>query len=317
MEKITIGIVGAENEAHSLHMKNILQEKGVDVLIVDTLKYPESVTLSITDTDVIYNGRSLRDINVFYIRSIFYSLPPYDLEKRRKEVKVDLDNWYVEYMAERERQSHLASWLWIEARKGKHVINPIDSFDMHYLKPYQIYILRKNGIPMPKTLVTNDKGKLLEFTKKLENIVYKPVAGGAECNELSKKDLTREKLELLRNSPVLFQELIEGDNVRVYVIGGKVISSNVIRSDTLDYRGAEKEISPISLPDKIKKMCVKAVKVCKMKYSGIDLKKKPSGEYVFLECNPSPMFLGMVQTTGDPIDEYFADYLIKLAKEKI
>ena len=316
MKKITIGIVGAENEAHSLHMKNILQGKGIDVLIIDTLKYPESVTLSITDTDVIYNGRSLRNINVFYIRSIFYSLPPYDLEKRRKEVKVDLDNWYVEYVAERERQSHLASWLWIEARKEKHIINPIDSFDMHYLKPYQICILRENGIPVPKTLVTNDKEKLLKFIKKSKKIIYKPVAGGAECNELSKKDLTRKKLELLRNSPVLFQELIEGDNVRVYVIGDKVVSSNIIKSDTLDYRGAEKEILPISLPDRIKKLCIKAVKVCKMKYSGIDLRKKPSGEYVFLECNPSPMFLGMVEAAGDPIDEYFADYLIKLAREK-
>ncbi|NQU95919.1 MAG: ATP-grasp domain-containing protein [Candidatus Omnitrophica bacterium] len=317
MGKITIGIVGAENEAHSAHMKNILQEKGIDTLIIDTLKYPESVTLSITDNDVIYNGKSLRNINVFYIRSLFYSLPPYDLEQRRRETEVDLDNWYVEYMAERERQSHLTSWLWIEAGKGKHIINPVDSFDTHYLKPYQIYLLRKNGIPIPKTLVTNDEEKLIEFVKKTKRLIYKPVAGGAKCKELFKKDLTRERLERLRNSPVLFQELIEGDNIRVYVINNKIVSSNVIKSDALDYRGSEKEIFPISLPDKVKKRCIKAVKICKMKYSGIDLRRKSSGEYVFLECNPSPMFLGMVEAAGDPIDEYFADYLIKLAKSRI
>lgn len=316
MSVLRVGIVGAENEKHSLHMRNVLLKKGVEVLIIDTVKFPEEATLSVLENDIIYNGESINDIEVFYIRAVFYSLPPYDLEERRKEKDIDLTNWYVEYVAERERQSHLTSWIRIMELKGKNIINPIKSFDLHYLKPYQIHLLAQNGIRVPKTLVTNDKTELLKFLEANKEVVYKPVAGGAACKKLEKEDLNETKLERLKNAPVLFQEYIDGNNIRVYVLDNEVISANIIFTDSVDYRGHEKSIVPINLPEDVKKMCIKAAQLCGMKFSGIDLKQKLDGEYVLIECNPSPMFLGIVEWCGDPIDEKLADYLIKIAKTK-
>ncbi|MDD5217594.1 MAG: ATP-grasp domain-containing protein [Candidatus Omnitrophica bacterium] len=295
-------------------MKDLLHEKGARVIVIDTLQYPEHACLSLEQGAADYNGIALSGVNAFYVRTVFYRYPPYDLEARDRQTEVDRDNWYVEYAAERERQSHLASWLCIEAAKGKPVINPIDSFDMHYLKPYQIDLLRRNEIPVPMTLVTNDQEALRTFAKRFKKVVYKPLSGGAPCQELVPGDLSEERLERLHAAPVLFQEYIEGENIRVYVMGAKVVSSHRIQSMAVDYRGHEEGYTRVDLPEPVKQMCLTAVRVCRMKFSGIDLIKTKTGKYVFLECNPSPMFLGIVQATGEPLDRYFADYLLETAR---
>jgi glutathione synthase/RimK-type ligase-like ATP-grasp enzyme len=213
-------------------------------------------------------------------------------------------------MGERERQSLLASWLRSATLEGKRVINPIESFDLHYLKPYQLALLRKNSIPVPASLVTNDSRELKEFKEKIGELVYKPVAGGAGCKLMTEKDWTEERLQLLRNAPVLFQEYIKGENIRVYVIDDEIVSSGIVHTQEVDYRGHEEAIEKIKLPKDIENMCIKAMRICGMKFTGIDLKRKPNKESVLIECNPSPMFVGFQEATGDPIDERLADCLI-------
>lgn len=310
-----IGIVGAEEEVHSNHMKNLILEKGIDVCLIDTLKYPDEATLSLFEETTFYNEICIDDMKSFYVRSVFYSHPPYDLEEAYKNKLIDWDGWYTDYVSERERQSQLASWLRSLSLKGRTIVNPIESFDLHYLKPYQLSLLRNNGIPVPKTLVTNNPNHLREFKDNVKTIVYKPVAGGAGCKLLEDADWSKERLSLLHNAPVLFQEYIEGENIRVFVLAGKVISSAIIYTKEIDYRGHEESIEKIELPRRIKKMCIKAATLCGMVFSGIDLKRKSSEEYVLLECNPSPMFLGFQSATGDLIDEALATYLIKKASE--
>ncbi|MCM8773315.1 MAG: ATP-grasp domain-containing protein [Candidatus Omnitrophica bacterium] len=305
-----IGIVGAEYEAHTVHMREVLENRRVEVLIIDTVLFPEEATISLIEDEVKYQGESIEDISTFYVRSVFFSHPPYDLEEQRKIKKIDLDGWYADYMGERERQSLLASWLKSATLKGKRVINPIESFDLHYLKAYQLALLRKNNIPVPLTLVTNDSEELKKFQKEVGQLVYKPVAGGAGCKMMIEEDWQEERLKLLRNAPVLFQEYIEGENIRVYVIDNKIVSSGIIHTREVDYRGHEEAIEKIKLPTDIENMCIKAKEICGMKFTGIDLKRKPNKEFVLIECNPSPMFIGFQEVTGDPIDERLADYLI-------
>jgi glutathione synthase/RimK-type ligase-like ATP-grasp enzyme len=305
-----IGIVGAENEAHCLRMKQVLEAHNAEVLIIDTLAFPDKATLSLSNRRVTYQGRPIDDIATFYIRSVFYSFPPYDLEETRKTENLDLDGWYEEYTAERERQSLLTSWLRFESLRGKRLINPVESFDLHYLKPYQLALLNKNGIPVPRTLVTNDVQQLLEFRDEVHTLVYKPVAGGARCQLMEKEDWDKERLALLQSAPVLFQEYIPGDNIRVYCIGEKVVSSAIIHTNEVDYREHEGSLEKIQLSNEIEQMCVRAMQVCGMRFTGLDLKRKPDGTYVVIECNPSAMFIGFEQATGDPISELFAKFLI-------
>jgi len=306
-----IGIVGAENEVHSLHMKKVLQARKADVLIIDTLAFPDQATLSLGDKKATYQGRQIDDIKTFYVRTVFYSHPPYDLEEQRAAGTLELDNWYTEYAAERERQSLLSSWLRTCSLQGKRVINPVDSFDLHYLKPFQLAILRKNKIPVPRTLVTNDAQDLLKFKKEVKQVVYKPVAGGAGCQLMQDQDWSKERLALLKGAPVLFQEYIPGENIRAYVIGNRVVSTGIIHTKEVDYREHEEGVEKIALPKSVQQLCVKAMEVCGMRFTGIDLKMTPKGDFVFIECNPSAMFLGFQAQIKDPIDELFAEFLLR------
>jgi D-alanine-D-alanine ligase-like ATP-grasp enzyme len=45
-------------------------------------------------------------------------------------------------------------------------------------------------------------------------------------------------------------------------------------------------------------------------WTGIDLRLTPEGRYVFLEANPSPMFLGFEQRSGLPLTEILAELLL-------
>lgn len=288
-----------------------LHEKGAEAVLLDTLNFPDQVTFSLRNSDILYQGEPLGRLDGCYIRTVFYSLPPYDLEEKRSQNgKLETDNWYRDFQAERERQSLLASVFRLLDDQNIRIVNPIASFDLHYLKPLQLEILRREGIPVPETLVTNNPEELKEFKKKVKRAIYKPVAGGAQCRELTDQDMVPEKLERLRNAPVLFQELVPGENIRVYALQDRLLVSAVIESEELDYRENETGIRETSLPEEIQGMCLRAMRLCGLNFTGMDLRRKPSGEYVLLECNPSAMFMGIEEALGVDIGGRVADFLM-------
>ncbi len=305
-----IGIVGGWGENHTMHMKALLESLGAETLVIDTLHFPEKVSFSLKDEVPKYEGQSLDGIGAFYNRTVFYSEPPYDLQDKIESGQMpSLDGWYSAYAAERERQSLLGSWMRAVGFKAK-VVNPVESFHLHYLKPHQLVLLKRAGIRVPETLVTNNPEELLAFKQECAELVYKPVAGGASCKLLSEKDLQPERLSLLCAAPVLFQKLYAGADIRVWVLDGKILCAMEIESDALDYRGNEGEMRLVELPEPVANMCVKAAELCSMVFTGIDVKLS-NGEYVLLECNPSPMFIGFQARSGFPLDRELAKYLIE------
>ena len=88
--------------------------------------------------------------------------------------------------------------------------------------------------------------------------------------------------------PVLFQELINGINIRVHVIDNTCVAVKVF-SDSLDYRyGKNKTIGEeYTLPPKIQDDCVLIAKQLQLRFCGIDLIMK-NDTYYFLEANPAP-----------------------------
>jgi glutathione synthase/RimK-type ligase-like ATP-grasp enzyme len=47
-----------------------------------------------------------------------------------------------------------------------------------------------------------------------------------------------------------------------------------------------------------------------LEWTAIDWRVKPTGEYVFLEANPSPMFIHFERQTGFPITEKLVNLLM-------
>jgi glutathione synthase/RimK-type ligase-like ATP-grasp enzyme len=132
-------------------------------------------------------------------------------------------------------------------------------------------------------------------------VAYKPVLGGAATRELKPEDLTDARLAALDASPVTFQELLPGEDIRVYVLDGEIIASLRIVTSALDFRQNEERIEQIELPPEVARQCVKAAEVLGMRWTGMDLKRGADGVLKFLELNASPMFLGFDARAGTDI----------------
>jgi glutathione synthase/RimK-type ligase-like ATP-grasp enzyme len=183
---------------------------------------------------------------------------------------------------------------------------------MHKKKGYQLNLMAKNGIRVPRTLITNDATSVWDFYESNQrSIIVKPVRGGVSTQKVTEADLTQERLALLHYSPVQFQELIEGVDIRVYGVGNQLFAAE-IQANTIDFReDPQAKIIPIVLPEAIQQQCLKVMQLCDLCFTGIDIRRTPAGDYVFIEANPSPMFTFFEQQSGYPISEALVSLLIK------
>ena len=187
----------------------------------------------------------------------------------------------------------------------------MNAFDLHKKKAYLTNQFQKNGIRVPKTLITNDKDAFVRFYEENnKNIIYKPVLGGAYTQRVTDENLTEDQLQTLKISPVQFQEFVDGIDIRVYAFKDTLYSA-IIEASTVDFReDMQAKLIPVDLPQKVKEDCFKMMKIADLKYSGIDIRLSNKGEYVFIEANPAPMFIHAEKVTGFPLTEELVKLLV-------
>ena len=84
-----------------------------------------------------------------------------------------------------------------------------------------------------------------------------------------------------------------------------------VATDAIDFRDDEMpEITPHKLPSETEEMCRAIARRLGLVWTGIDFRLTPSGVYVFLEANPSPMFKGFEKYSGLPLTESLAALLL-------
>ena len=228
--------------------------------------------------------------------------PYFDADEAMKE------DWRRTTLAFRERSTLLSAILLRWEALGSATYNP-SSIGHNITKPFQLALLQAAGLPVPATLWSNDPAAVRRFCGEHE-AVYKPVAGGAATRKVEARDLTDERLSRLQAAPVCFQELLPGDDVRVYVIDGRVVCALRIVTDAIDFRQHEQRIEPITLGDQVARECVRAAEVIGLRYTGMDIKADRHGRYKILELNPSAMFLGFEQRAGVDICGPLCDALV-------
>ncbi|MGH3941465.1 MAG: ATP-grasp domain-containing protein [Pseudonocardiaceae bacterium] len=273
-------------------------------VILDFSRFPAKQTLSLLDGMPSAPGLGIDGARCWYIRSMPLPLPFFP-----KIARVDTSSpdelargWRHSYAGGRERRSFAFSFIRALERGGAFLVNPPVTFGQHFLKIEQLQLLRDVAVPVPRTLATNDPAAVIDFARSIDgSVVYKPLAGGAPCRRVTPEDLHPERLSLLANAPVLFQEEIPGRNLRVYAVAGRVVASYEIVSAELDYRGAETAVLPVALSDEEHKASLRAAEACGLVFTGIDIRRRPDGTFALLECNPSPMFTAIERRTGEAL----------------
>jgi hypothetical protein len=299
-------IIGAPDEAHSAFMHQKITARGHNALYFDTRQFPANLKLSLHTgpgsqaLGALQSGSNapfpLEDIQAVYWRyQMGLQLPPVQ------------DPFLLE-MAHREIESAIGSLFRMLPCRW---VNSPKAVAMHAYKAYQLSLMHQHGIRVPQTLVTNNPKAVLEFYDRLNGrVIYKPVRGGAHTAKLTHEDITPERLAELSKAPVQFQELIEGVDVRAYLVQDDVFAAE-IRSTTLDFRDdPQAPIVPVELPNAVIEQCRTAAGLLDLLYTGIDIRKTSTGEYVFLEANPCPMFMYFEQQTGFPISDRLTDLLL-------
>ncbi|MCP4639946.1 MAG: ATP-grasp domain-containing protein [bacterium] len=209
-----------------------------------------------------------------------------------------------------EKRAFLASVLESLRHRGVRIVNTLEANAQHSRKPFQLELLRNAGLPVPRTLATNDPAAVKRFARDVGEVVYKPLAGGATVQRLERADLKSDRLASLATAPVLFQELVEGVAVRAYVVGRRVVASAEIHSPELDYRRDEQDVVPTRLTPDERRAAIAAAQACGMPFTGVDLIRGKDG-FVVLECNPSPMFAVFEKKTGQDVAGPLAQLLLR------
>lgn len=309
----TIGIFGRADDPQAARVAKYLRGRGAEPLLISLGDFPARLRLTVEDGEARADGQSLAGESAWYVRSMPMTMPFFDFDPR---VEADgprelLARWRARYAAERERQSFITGFVLALGRSGARLVNEPSALDQHFVKLEQLARLRAAGVPVPRTLATNDPETLARFAAEVGSVVYKPLAGGALCRRLAPEDFSDERLAALARAPVLFQEEVRGRNMRIYVVGGRVAAAYEIVSDEVDYRGSEKEVVAAELTEAEHDAAVRAAEACAMPFTGLDLKRGGGGRFAVLECNPSPMFAAIeARTGGAPVTEALGELLL-------
>ena len=147
-------------------------------------------------------------------------------------------------------------------------------------------------------------------------VIFKPLLGGAITRLLDAEMLSR--LEQVRAAPVIFQQRIRGDDIRVILVGSEIVSAVALRTPIsyLDFRSdpiyssGKASYERVRLPSDVAAICREAARACGLPFAGIDIKHTPEDDWFFLELNSSPIYMDVEQKMGDPISAALAEYLL-------
>jgi glutathione synthase/RimK-type ligase-like ATP-grasp enzyme len=204
---------------------------------------------------------------------------------------------------------------WADAGQAL-VVNPPVAMAANNSKPYQLQLIRQQGLVVPPTLVTTDPEAVRAFAAEHGRLIYKSVSGVRSIvNVLDAEGLAH--LDDVANVPTQFQAWIPGHDFRVHVIGDEVHATE-IHSGANDYRYASQQghgvaMAPADLPADLAKRCRVMARAMGLAVAGIDLRQTPDGRWVCFEVNPSPAFVYYEEATGQPLADAVARLLMRAA----
>ncbi len=299
---MTVLILSDEGDEHALHVASCLQTRGVPVKFLNSEDFPARCRLVLHPQP--WDGALLlpggERLPFGEIRSVYWRT----LAGFSTTVLPDPEQTLI---AENDTRSLFESLL---MELPVRWVNGWEAYQLHQRKPAALARVARLGVPVPDTLFGNDAEAIVQFAQKHPRCIFKPVQGGAFTERLTPDHLTPENLQSLTLAPVTLQEEVQGQDVRVFVAGEEVLACE-IHSHSLDYReDPDPKIVPLQLPEQVRRQCLAIARTLHLLWTGMDFRRREDGTYVFLEANPSPMFLGFQQRSGLPLDEHLVRLLL-------
>lgn len=206
-------------------------------------------------------------------------------------------------------------------RMGVLFINSSDSIDTVKDKLYTMQILAQNNVPHPKTMLVRNPVDVSYVEKKIGfPIVVKSLSGTHGKGVYLAKDKKNfsQLMDMMEQFNdrfnILLQEYVSdshGKDLRIMVVGGKVIGAMKRESQDGDFRanitrGAGAK--PVEMDEQMEFLSLESTKLLGLDIGGVDL-LYDNGGYKICEVNSSPGFSGMEKYTDIKVAEQIVTYV--------
>jgi hypothetical protein len=293
-------------------LRDVLVEKGAPPLTFDMRIGGDGAPLmSLGAYGPRWDGHDFSDVAAIYIRCMTPNTLPAQPPVLNQSSYCD---YRGDFIKEQGFGSATYSFFTDLAAAGKLVINELSTYADHDTKAQFYEKLRAQQFPVPKTLTTNDPGRALEFVANHAEVVVKPSVGVGSTRLFIAQD--RERLDQIRLCPLMMQERIRGDTLRINIVGDSVVLAlRVVGSgETTDSRTAPRGFEFVKLPDEEEERIVRANRALGLHYAAWDIIEANDGRYVYLDCNPGPYILWTGPEFSRAVMEQLAQYMLTYAR---
>jgi RimK family alpha-L-glutamate ligase len=207
-------------------------------------------------------------------------------------------------------------------RLGMVVVNPPEAIE-HCVDKYDILaILEENGVPVPRTAVTENVNQALRAFNELGgDVIVKPIFGSRGIGATRVRDpeiaSTIFKNITFCHGVVYLQEFVSHgfSDIRAFVIGDRVIAAmrRVAQSWKTNYSQGSKP-EQVELDKTMEDMAVRAAKLIECKIAGVDVLESPRGTVV-VEVNSQPGWRGLQSVSKVNIADEIVSFLLSVLKK--
>ena len=197
------------------------------------------------------------------------------------------------------------------------IINPLTTKSTNFSKFQHLIrlapIAKSFGIEIPRTVLTNTISRSLGCFEKGQPLIVK----GASSKKTQVVKYEQECLkQMVCAEPVIAQQWIDGDDLRVHVVGDACVAER-IQSDAVDYRSSGRnKHENVAIPEFIHDFCVEVSRSEGLVLSGVDFLVR-DGKFYFLEVNSDPDFRGYDKRSGFAISRNIVEYMVSGAAHQL
>ena len=206
-------------------------------------------------------------------------------------------------------------------RSGVPVVNSPSAIEKAIDKYYSLALLEEGGVPVPRTVVTENPDEAAKAVSELGDVVVKPVFGsrGMGSTRVSDPEIASHIFRSLvyHRHVVYLQEFVPHNNrdIRAFVIGDRVAAAmyRVANNWKTNIAKGARPL-PLKLEDGLEALAVKASKTLGCEVAGVDILESARGPLV-IEVNSQPSFAGLQTVTKVDVAQEIVDHILMLAKK--
>ena len=206
-------------------------------------------------------------------------------------------------------------------RLGMLIINPPLAIERSVDKYCALTLFQENGLPVPRTAVTESHDEALKCFHELGgDVVVKPLFGsrGVGATRISDPDVAARVFRTISfyHGVLYLQEFIPhgASDIRAFVIGNRVVAAmrRIAENWKTNVSHGAKPV-PLNLPEELENLAVKAAEVIGCKVTGVDILEGPEGPVV-VELNSQPGWRGLQSVTKTNIADEIISYILSELK---